>query len=155
MTRGRTFDELQLGTKLTGAVTVTATHVATAAGLFGDYNPLHVNDEVARQSVFGRRIVHGPLTVGLMMASLGMETVGTGVALLENVIRYRHPAFIGDTLSWEWEVTERRPNAKYHGGIVFLTGKCWNQEGATIVEAMATQIVSNHHHGAPEETGGA
>jgi acyl dehydratase len=115
----------------------------TAAGLFNDFNPLHVNDEVARKSTFGRRLVHGPLTVGLMVGSLGMATKGTGVALLETCSRYRHPVFIGDTLSWTWEVTDRIPSAKRGGGTIRFEGRCWNQDGELLVEADAREIVGN------------
>ena len=58
------------------ALTVTETHLVTAAGIFGDFNPLHVDESYARRSRYGTRILHGPFTAALMSTAIGLYFAG-------------------------------------------------------------------------------
>jgi len=100
---GVTFEDFQVGQEfLTVGVTVTETHLVNWANLTGDWYPLHMDEEFAREhSEFGRRLVHGPfvfaLSVGLIEKAnvLGHSVIAW---LGTDEMRAKLPVFIGDTL---------------------------------------------------------
>lgn len=93
-------DDLRIGQELTTASrTVSARDVEEFARLTGDVNPVHLDEEYARQSIFGRRVVHGALTVaiagGLLSPLLAETTVAAhGI----DQLRFRRPVYLNDTL---------------------------------------------------------
>src|SRR5213078_4899019 len=101
---GKCYDEVRVGERFGTSVTVTEAHLVLGAGLFGDFNPLHVDEEFAKGSVFGTRILHGPFTSALVSAPVGMFFSGTAVAYLEHGCRFKAPVKPGDTLKTEWRV---------------------------------------------------
>jgi acyl dehydratase len=112
------------------------------AGLFGDFNPLHVDEEFARASRFGGRILHGPFTSALVSAPVGMHFAGTAIAYLEHACRFKAPVKPGDTLATDWTVVEKLDKPKHHGGICVLRGAATNQRGETVLEADGKILVS-------------
>src|SRR5690606_31802954 len=100
--------------------TMTETHLVLGAGLFNDFNPLHVNHQFAANSRFGGRIAHGYLTSNAMAALLGMVFHGTAVAYVEHTIRFTHPVRPGDTLTIRWVVSGLEAKPKINGGLVVL-----------------------------------
>jgi acyl dehydratase len=80
MLTGKWFDETKVGDTFGAALTVTETHLVLAASLFGDFNPLHVDDELARKSRFGGRILHGPFTSALISAPAGKRAARISAA---------------------------------------------------------------------------
>lgn len=139
---GRWFDEVRVGETFARTVTVTETHIVLGAGLIGDFNPHHVDDEYARQSRFGTRILHGMLTGSLMGAAVGMYFHGTAIAYLEHNVRFKAPVRAGDTLTSRWTVTEVLAKPNHGGGIVVLAGVAVNQHGTTVAEAEGKILVS-------------
>ena len=139
---GKWFDEVHVGDAFARTVTVTDTHIVLGAGLIGDFNPHHVDDEYARKSRFGTRILHGMLTGSLMGAAVGMYFHGTAIAYLEHNVRFTAPVRAGDTLTSRWTVTELIAKPAHGGGIVVLTGVAVNQEGMTVAEAQGKILVS-------------
>jgi acyl dehydratase len=139
---GKWFDEVRVGDAFARTVTVTDTHIVLGAGLIGDFNPHHVDDEYARKSRFGTRILHGMLTGSLMGAAVGMYFHGTAIAYLEHNVRFTAPVRAGDTLTSRWTVTELIAKPVHGGGIVVLTGVAVNQEGTTVAEAQGKILVS-------------
>jgi 3-hydroxybutyryl-CoA dehydratase len=79
--------------------------VRAFAELSGDFNPLHLDEEVAGASRFGGRIVHGMLTASLISQLLGMELPGTGAIYLGQSLRFTAPVRIGDEVEAVVEVT--------------------------------------------------
>jgi 3-hydroxybutyryl-CoA dehydratase len=140
---GKAYDEIAVGDSFGSAMTVTETHLVLAAGLFGDFNPLHTNEEHGRRSRFGGRILHGPFTSALVSASVGMYFGGTAIAYLEHSCRFKAPVRAGDTLTTTWTIAEKRDKPKHRGGIAVLTGVCRNQQGEVVVEADGKILVMN------------
>jgi acyl dehydratase len=141
---GRGYDEVRIGDTFETSMTLTETHIVLGAGLFGDFNPLHVNQRFAQQSRYGSRIAHGYLTTSFMAAQLGMVFHGTAIAYLEHTSRFTAPVAAGDTLSIVWTVTARDDKPKHDGGIVSLAGLCSNQDGTKVAEAEAKLLVADN-----------
>ncbi|MDA8108450.1 MAG: MaoC family dehydratase [Betaproteobacteria bacterium] len=139
---GRWYDEVAVGERFRDRVTVTETHLVLGAGMFGDFNPLHVDEAFAQKSLFGSRILHGPFTSALASAPVGMFFAGTAIAYLEHACRFKAPVRPGDTLATEWEVREKLEKPKHRGGIVVLRGTCVNQHGDTVLEADGKILVA-------------
>jgi len=117
------------------------------AGLIGDFNPHHVDDEYARQSRFGTRILHGVITSAIMGAPVGMHFHGTAMAYLEHSARFKAPVRVGDTLTTTWTITEMHPKPKQHAGVVVVAGECRNQHGELVGEGDGKMLV--HFRPAP------
>lgn len=144
VTRGVPFDDLAPGDTLSDALTITETHVVLAAAIFNDPGPNHLNALQAETNRFGARIAHGPLLVGFMAGILGNVLGATIEALLEQHSRFRHPVFLGDTLTGTWEVTETIPKETFTGGgIVHFGGVAHNQAGTPVLEASMVLAVAN------------
>jgi len=141
---GRGYDEIKPGDKFATTMTLTETHIVLGAGLFGDFNPLHVNQTFAEKSRFGTRIAHGYLTTSFMAAQLGMVFHGTAIAYLEHTSRFTAPVRPGDTLTIEWTIAAREDKPRHGGGMVTLTGLCSNQDGTTVAEADAKMLIANN-----------
>jgi acyl dehydratase len=140
---GKGYNEVKVGDSFSSALTVTETHLVLAAGLFGDFNPLHVDEEHARGSRFGGRILHGPFTSALVSAPVGMFFHTTAIAYTEHHCRFKAPVRPGDTLTTSWIITDKHDKPKHDGGLVILKGTCRNQEGTVVVEADGKILVRN------------
>ena len=143
MFQGKWYDEVAVGERFGTSVTVTETHLVLGSGLFGDFNPLHVDEVFAAKSIFGTRILHGPFTSALVSAPVGMYFSGTAIAYLEHSCRFKAAVRPGDTLKTEWTVTEKTPKPKHNGGIFVLRGVATNQKGEIAVEAEGKILVAS------------
>ena len=140
---GKAFDEISEGETFGQTLTIDASHISRACGMFGDFNPLHSDAEFCANSRFGRPILHGPMTSAFMSASIGMYFYGTAVAYLEHNCRFVAPVFAGDTLSVQWTITQTLDKPRSNGGIAVLRGVCSNQRGEQIAEASGKILLSN------------
>jgi 3-hydroxybutyryl-CoA dehydratase len=143
MSRGKWYDEVRVGERFGASLTVTETHLVLAAGLFGDFNPLHVDEAFAKKSRFGTRILHGPFSSALVSSPVGMFFAGSAIAYLEHACRFKAPVRPGDTLTTEWTVLEKLDKPKHRGGICVLRGAATNQDGEVAVEADGKILVSS------------
>ena len=138
---GRWFDDVVAGTTFANTLTITETHLVLGAGLIGDFNPHHVDDDYASESRFGTRILHGMLTSAIMGGALGMIFHGTAIALLEHATRFVAPVRPGDTVATTWTVTAKTDKPKHGGGVVALKAVAVNQKGETVAEGTGTMFV--------------
>ncbi|HOU52727.1 MAG TPA: MaoC family dehydratase [Myxococcota bacterium] len=93
------FEDLEIGRWAEFAKTFSEADITMFAGVSGDHNPVHVNEEYARTTRFGGRIVHGALTASLISAVLGMQIPGTGTIYLSQTLRFLAPVRLGDTVT--------------------------------------------------------
>jgi acyl dehydratase len=116
--------------------TVTETDIVMFAALTGDYNPVHTDEEYARNSPFGSRILHGPagfaIATGLEFR-LGLKE-GTAVAFLGMTWDFKGPVKIGDTIRVIQKVRSKRPTKNPELGIVFFDVALVNQRGEVVQE---------------------
>jgi acyl dehydratase len=92
---------IEVGDTASRSLTLTAEHVATFAELTGDYNPLHFDEDFASKTKFGRLVVQGGLTTGLLHALVAMDLPGPGTVFLSQDWKFTAPVFIGDTITAE------------------------------------------------------
>ncbi|MFP4476618.1 MAG: MaoC/PaaZ C-terminal domain-containing protein [Desulfatibacillaceae bacterium] len=109
---GYTYDEIEVGMTASFTKTITETDVYLFAGISGDFNPMHLNEEFAKLTPFGTRIAHGALPQSLIAPVLGMKLPGLGTVALEITTRFRAPTYFGDTVTATAEVVEKLPEKK-------------------------------------------
>jgi acyl dehydratase len=124
---------LMLGQKAVRSITLTPDHVATYAQLTGDYNPLHFDENFAAGTKFGRLVVQGGLTTGLLHALVAMDMPGSGTVFLSQNWNFTAPVFIGDTITAEAEVVDLHQSKP----VCQLKLKVTRQTGEIVLEGEA------------------
>lgn len=132
--KGKTINEIKLGDKASFQKTISETDVYMHAGITGDLNPVHINEEYAKGTMFKGRIVHGMLTAGLISAVLAMKLPGPGTIYLKQELKFTAPVRIGDTINAEVEVIE----ILQEKNRVILKTTCTNQDGVVVLDGIAT-----------------
>lgn len=102
---GLTIDQLQLGQQASFTKTISESDVYLYAGITGDLNPAHTNEEYAKGTPFGGRIAHGMLSGGLVSAVIGMQLPGCGTIYMSQSLKFMAPVRIGDTVTATVTVT--------------------------------------------------
>jgi acyl dehydratase len=123
-----------VGQRAERTLTLTSKHVATFAELTGDYNPLHFDDAFAARTKFGRLVVQGGLTTGLLHALVATDMPGPGTVFLSQNWKFTAPVYIGDTITASAEVlsvhaskpvTQLAIRVTRQTGDVVLEGEAW------------------------------
>jgi acyl dehydratase len=141
---GLTFNEIQIGQKFySNPITINDAQIYLFAGLSGDFNPLHVDEEFAKKGIFKGRVAHGILTLSISSGFVGMLFFGTAIALLSVSMRFTAPVRPGDTIHSEVVVKDKIPKEKYNGGVVKLEVNVFNQRGEKVAEGEANILVSS------------
>ncbi len=96
----------QVGQKAVRSLTLTTEHVELYAKITGDRNPLHFDEDFAGKTKFGRLVVHGGLTAGLLNALVAEDLPGPGTVFMSQELKYPAPVYVGDTITAEGEVLE-------------------------------------------------
>lgn len=125
---------LRVGDTASRSLTLTADAVKAFAELTGDYNPLHFDEDFAAQTKFGRLVVQGGLTTGLLHALVAMDMPGPGTVFLSQDWKFTAPVFIDDTIVAEAEVMSVHATkpvcqlavcVKRQDGKTVLEGEAW------------------------------
>lgn len=117
--------------------TITEADVVNFAGLSGDFNPLHMDEEFGKATLFGKRIAHGALGFVIntgLSNQMGLYE-GTTIAFLECSIKYMAPLCIGDTVHLCITPTAVIRGTKPGRGILKQDTKLINQEGKVILDS--------------------
>jgi acyl dehydratase len=126
--------DLHVGQKASRSITLTADHVKTYAEMTGDYNPLHFDAEFTSRTKFGKLVVQGGLTTGLLHALVAMDLPGPGTVFLSQNWKFTAPVFIGDTITAQAEVlsvhatkpvTQLKMIVTRQDGEKVLEGEAW------------------------------
>ena len=138
--RGMYWEEWEIGAEFESpARTVTEADIVMFAGLSGDYNPLHVNEEYAKTTIFGTRIAHGPLvyaiTAGLLFQLHLYDDTLIAFLGFEN-LKFTGPVKAGDTIHAKVKVLEKRETSRPDRGVMRRDLKVFNQRGEVVQEAI-------------------
>ncbi len=122
---------VEIGLKRSQTRTISAADIDTFADLSGDHNPVHMDEEYGKKTIFGGRIAHGVISLGLLSAAMA-QLPGLPIFMSQSV-RFLKPVRIGDTITASAEVIDMRPDK----GIVTLKNTCTNQKGEVVIEGEA------------------
>ena len=125
--------EISVGMSAEMSKTITSEGIIAFAEATGDFNPVHIDEEAGKASLFGERIAHGMLGAGLISAVLGMKLPGAGALYLSQTLKFVRPVKIGDTVTATVEVMEVITAKKR----VRLLTTVRNQDGDTVIEGEA------------------
>lgn len=103
------FEDLELGQQASFGKTITESDIVLFAAVTGDTNPMHLNAEYAKDTIFGERIAHGMLAAGLITKVLGTQLPGPGTIYLSQTLKFRQPVRIGQTVTATVEVMALHP----------------------------------------------
>lgn len=122
---------MKIGDSAEFSKTISESDVYMFAGITGDFNPIHVNSEYAKNSIFSNRIVHGMLTSSLISTILGTKMPGEGTIFLEQNVKFKKPVYIGDTVRAEIVLSEV---INYEKGIIKFEDKIFNHDKQVVIE---------------------
>lgn len=131
--RNYTFDEISIGQTAQYSRLIGEKEVLLFAAASGDVNPVHLDAEYAADTIFKERIAHGMMTGAIISAALALELPGHGTIYLGQSLRFRLPVKIGDELTAQLKVTEKREDKKF----VTLDCVVINQHGKTVASGTA------------------
>jgi acyl dehydratase len=128
--------KLSIGDSAEITKTIEQSDIDAFARVTGDHNPVHVDEEFAKTTRFGRRIAHGMLTASLISAVLANKLPGEGSVYLGQTLQFVAPVFPGDEITARVTVKEIREDKP----IVKLETICMNQRGEVVISGEATVL---------------
>ena len=130
---GKTIDELKVGDSAKFSKTISESDVYLFAGITGDFNPAHVDEDYAKNTYFKTRIAHGMLTASFISTVIGTMLPGPGSIYMRQAVNFLAPVHIGDTITACAEISEIIPDKKR----IRLKTYCLNQKGETVLDGEA------------------
>lgn len=154
---GRYFEEFEVGHiyEHRPGRTITETDNTWFTLLTMNTHPMHFDKEYAKHSEFGRTIVCSPFTVALMV---GMSVTDVSQKAIANLgwseIRMTHPLFVGDTLTAQSEVLDKRESrSRPNAGIVTVKTRGFNQDGTEVCVFDRTMLIAREGFENEEKAG--
>ena len=129
--------DIKIGDRFSTEREITDELIKKFAEVSGDHNPIHLDEDFAKNTRFGRRIAHGMLSGAFISAVLGNEFKERKIVYLSQTMKFVAPVFIGDTVTASGTVTRIREDK----GIVTLETLCTNQNGETLVTGEAAVMI--------------
>ncbi len=145
---GLYWEEWKIGAEfVTSARTITETDIINFAGISGDYNPLHIDEEFCRNTQFGTRIAHGPLVYSIatgliFQLHLYDDTLIAFVGF--DSLKFTKPVKIGDTIHARVEVIEKRETSKSDRGIMKRLLQVLNQNNELVQEGVQAFLLKRN-----------
>ena len=137
---GMFWEEWDIGAVFqTASRTITEADIVNFAGISGDYNPLHIDEEFCKQTQFGTRIAHGPLVYSIAAGLLFQLHLydDTLIAFLGfDSLKFTLPVKIGDTVRVRVEVLEKRETSKPDRGVMKRLLQVLNQRDEIVQEGV-------------------
>lgn len=127
-------DKLEVGDSASFSKTVSEADIYLYAGITGDMNPAHIDEEYAKGTAFAGRIAHGMLSAGFIGTVLAMKLPGPGSIYKEQTLTFLAPVRIGDTVTATVEIIELGSKRK----TARLKTTCSNQNGVIVLEGHAS-----------------
>ena len=130
--------KVELGAKASRTQTISDQVIRAFADLTGDHNPIHLVDDYAADTRFGRRIAHGMIAASLISATLANDLPGPGTVYLSQTLQFKAPVYPGDTVTATVEVVDLRRGKP----LATLATTCTKQDGTLVLEGEAVVLFS-------------
>ena len=130
-------EEIKIGQKKKFSVIITESMVDEFAKISGDFNPLHMDQQYAQSTKFGKRVCHGMLLASFFSRMVGMYLPGKNSLYFSQTMNFRLPCFINDAVTVEAEVTQTSIASR----IIELKTTISDQEGKCLVEGIAKVMI--------------
>lgn len=130
---------LKPGDRAARTTLITDKMIRAFADLTGDTNPVHLDDDYAAGTRFGRRIAHGMIAAGLISAALANDLPGPGTVYLSQSLQFRAPVYPGDIITTSVEVQSVRPDKP----AATLRTICKNQADVVVLEGEAVVLYTS------------
>jgi acyl dehydratase len=146
MSHPQSYDELAIGDRWRSqARTITQADVVNFACITGDFDPLHVDHETAKQSTFGQPIAHGLLGLSFV-AGLGLHSPWAATVAFTGIHEWRFlkPLYVGDTVHVITEVLDKHPHGRRQGAITWKR-QLLNQKDEVLQEGVFQTLVAMAH----------
>ncbi len=128
------FATIEVGQSAELSHKITQADMETFAKLTGDFNPIHLDDDYARESRFGKRVVFGMLTASFLSTMVGMMLPGKGALWLSQSLRFTRPAFVNDVVRVHATVKQKSPATR----TLILETQIYNQHNKLLIDGQAT-----------------
>lgn len=144
--RGLYFEDFQIGEEFYSVSrTITESDVVNFAGLSGDYNQIHTDNEFAKTTIFKERIAHGLLGLAVIsgLASRLGFVEGTTIALTSIDWKFKNPIKIGDTIRVIYRVKKKKDLPGNEGGVVVFRVEVLNQDDLVVQIGLWSMVIEN------------
>jgi acyl dehydratase len=142
--KGRMLEEFRVGeTFESHGRTLTEADLVNFLGFVGDYEPVHADEEFAKKTPLGKRIMNGSAVTSVvdgLISRMGLFE-GTAISILACTWEFKAPVFINDTVRAQVKVTEARPSKKGGRGVVVFGISVLNQAGQAVITGSWTMLV--------------
>ena len=109
------------------------------AQISGDYNPVHLDEEYARGTIFGKRIAHGMLLGSYISGVLGNDFPGEGTIYLKQDMKFVKPVYYGDTITISVKILDKDDTRNR----MTLETNCYNQASELVLAGTALVMLKN------------
>ena len=131
------FDEIKIGNSREFKITITNSMVNEFAKISGDFNPLHVNEEYAKTTKIGKRVVHGMLLASFLSQMVGMYLPGKHALYSSQTLEFHNPCFVGNKISVRSKVIDKSQSTK----IVKIESKISDEENKLLLYGIGRIVV--------------
>lgn len=131
--------QIIIGSKYSIKEKITEEKVLAFAGISGDLNPIHINDNYAQNTILKKRICHGMYPASLISKVIGMYLPGPGTIYISQTLEFKKPIYLDDEIE---VIVEVEKILKEKNRFQLIT-KVWNQKKECVLNGIA--IVRNSH----------
>ena len=132
-----TYEDISVGQSAEYVRTITEKDILGFAEVSGDHNPVHLDENYAKQTIFKGIIAHGMLSASFISTVLAKELPGPGTIYLSQDLKFKRPVKIGDTITTYVEVLNKQDDKKR----IFLKTICKNQDNIDVITGEAVVML--------------
>jgi 3-hydroxybutyryl-CoA dehydratase len=133
-----TYEAMTVGQTAEYIRTITEKDILTFAEVSGDHNPIHLDENYAKQTLFKGRIAHGMLSASFISTVIAKELPGPGTIYLSQKLEFKRPVRIGDTITTKVEIIKKQDDKKR----ITLKTICLNQDDLNVIMGEAVVMLS-------------
>lgn len=136
------FEEITIGQKINFKEKITEKMINNFANISGDFNPLHIDENYASSTSFGRRMCHGFLLASFFSRLVGMYLPGKNSLYFTQSLNFMNPCFIEDEIIIEGTIIDKSESTK----IITMSTKITRTDGLCLLDGVARVMVRNEKH---------